>query len=198
MSTAIKKQTLRQQMRSARRALSPHQQRQNARLLCRTVTSQLWFQQAKSIALYLPNDGEIDPSLLIQYCWASGKKVYLPKLHPTAKHQLVFVPYTAKSKMRLNCYRIPEPVIQGLKPRPAWALSLVMFPLVAFDQNGGRLGMGGGYYDRTFSFKHLSKGMNSTKLIGLAHDLQKTENLPTESWDIPLQGIATDKHYYPC
>lgn len=198
MSTATEKQTLRQQMRSARRALSPLKQRQNARLLCRTVASQLWFQQAKSIALYLPNDGEIDTSSLIQLCWLSGKKVFLPRLHPTAKHRLIFVPYTAQSKMRLNCYRIPEPVIQGLKPRPAWALSLVMFPLVAFDQKGGRLGMGGGYYDRTFSFKHLSKGMNSTKLIGLAHDLQKVDSLPTESWDIPLQGIATDKEYYPC
>ena len=71
----------------------------------------------------------------------------------------------------------------------------MLFPLVGFDENGGRLGMGGGFYDRTFAFSRIRPGM-APKLIGLAHDFQKVRELPIEPWDVPLHGVVTDKRRY--
>ena len=67
-------------------------------------------------------------------------------------------------------------------------MKLVFMPLVGFDILGGRLGMGGGYYDKTFATRE-------SLLVGLAHDCQKVDSLPIESWDVPLDAIATDSLY---
>ena len=68
-------------------------------------------------------------------------------------------------------------------------------PLVGFDRHGGRLGMGGGFYDRTFEFVRRVPAL-SPRLIGLAHDIQRMNLLPVQPWDIPLQGIVTDQGRY--
>jgi len=98
--------------------------------------------------------------------------------------------------MKRNKYGIEEPCAIRNPRVPAWGLDLVLLPLVAFDPYGGRLGMGGGYYDRTFAYKQRLYGMNGPKLLGLAHELQKTERLELASWDIPLAGVASDRHLY--
>jgi len=67
---------------------------------------------------------------------------------------------------------------------------------VAFDADGNRMGRGGGYYDRNFSFKSRRKGLAGPDLIGLAHELQRVDSLPVESWDIPLRGIISDQRAY--
>jgi 5-formyltetrahydrofolate cyclo-ligase len=80
----------------------------------------------------------------------------------------------------------------------AQLLDVVLMPLVGFDRTGARLGMGGGFYDATFAFKQkLSTGSKTSTgkpaLIGLAHACQQVESLATDTWDIPLFAIATDK-----
>ena len=68
-------------------------------------------------------------------------------------------------------------------------------PLVAFDKQGNRLGMGGGFYDRTLARLH-EQNWQKPQLIGLAHECQKVDALPIESWDVPLKTIITpDKTY---
>ncbi len=183
-------------MRRQRRALSAQQQRQAALRVCRRIRSQLWFRQARHIALYLPNDGEIDPTPLIKLCWQLNKQVYLPVLHPIRHNRLWFIPYQADTAMRRNRYRILEPALCRAPRRPAWALDLVLLPLVAFDAQGNRMGMGGGYYDRTFSYKLRRNGLSGARLIGLAHDFQRVEELPVQSWDVPLYGIVSDRRRY--
>jgi len=188
---------LRTQMRSRRNSLTPQQQRKASDSAMRTLQNQLWFRKARQIALYLPNDGELDPTTIINLCWELRKTVLLPVLHPISHNRLWFLPYTPSTRMRRNNYKILEPVVTRARRRPAWALDLVLMPLVAFDPQGGRLGMGGGYYDRTFSFKFNHKGLKGPRLIGLAHDFQKIEKLPVAAWDVPLQGVLTDCEYYP-
>ncbi|KEA63460.1 5-formyltetrahydrofolate cyclo-ligase [Marinobacterium lacunae] len=192
------RRTLRQQMRRTRRALSAAQQRAAATNLLRQVRHQLWFLKARHIALYLPNDGEIDPSLLIELCWKMKKRVYLPVLHPIRHNRLWFLPYTRHTAMCKNRFRILEPKLQYHPRRPGWAMDLVMLPLVAFDAAGNRMGMGGGFYDRTFSYKRAEKGIKGARLIGLAHDFQRVGELPVQPWDVPLFGIVTDRAAYLC
>ncbi|GGK84236.1 5-formyltetrahydrofolate cyclo-ligase [Amphritea balenae] len=191
------KQKLRREMRNARRRLTVPQQKQNALGLLQTIRRLTQFRRSKNIALYLANDGEISPEQVIHYCRQLGKQCYLPVLHPIKHNRLWFVEYNSDTQLRKNIYKIDEPPLIKAPRRPAWALDLVLLPLVAFDEEGGRLGMGGGYYDRTFSFKQGWRKGRGTQLIGLAHDLQKVEQLKTESWDIPLEGVATESHFYP-
>lgn len=190
------RKALRREIRAQRRALSPNQQRRASSALLKQLSRQPWLRRASHIALYLPNDGEIDTRPLIDFCWRLGKKLYLPVLHPVRHNRLWFTPYTRTTRMRHNRYRIAEPVPQGQPGRPAYALDLVLMPLVAFSPAGGRLGMGGGYYDRTFAFRMTRNGLRGPKLVGLAHDFQRRDSLPLESWDVPLDSVVTDRTCY--
>jgi 5-formyltetrahydrofolate cyclo-ligase len=183
------RQQLRQQMRQKRRSLSSLQQWQAGRQLCRKLSQQPVFQRAKHIALYWPNDGEIDPSQLLEQARRHKKKCYLPVLSPEDK--LWFNEYRRGEGLKRNGFGIPEP--QQSRFRSAKALDIVLLPLVAFDKQGGRLGMGGGFYDRTFAWIKQHPKMRAPLLIGLAHSFQQVEQLPLESWDIPLHGIATEQ-----
>ena len=186
---------LRKKMRTARRALSPLQQKSASRNLLKHLKNTPQFRTAKHIALYLGNDGEIDPNEVVQWCWKQRKIIYLPVLHPLAHNRLWFVRYTFRTPLTKNCYGIIEPKSPYRFIRPAKALDTVLLPLVAFDTQGGRLGMGGGYYDRTFSFIRQF-GLCKPRLIGLAHDFQKVEKLPVASWDVPLALVVTDAGIY--
>ncbi len=191
------KQNLRRQMRTARRNLTPAQHRHNAHGLLATLRRLTQFRRSRTIALYLASDGEISPEQVIHHCRKMGKQCFLPVLHPVRHNRLWFIKYNKSTVLSDNIYGIKEPSLVQAPRRPAWALDLVLLPLVAFDDEGGRLGMGGGYYDRTFAFKQGWRKDRGTRLIGLAHDLQKVDQLKTESWDIPLEGVATEQRFYP-
>jgi len=185
------RQSIRKQLRTARRALSPAQQKSAAHGLARQLRNFLPLLRSKHIAFYLPNDGEIDPRPLIRFLERCGKQCYLPRLHADGSNRVWFVRYRSGEKLSDNRYGIPEPRVQE-QQLPAWALQVVLMPLVGFDRSGNRLGMGGGFYDRTFAFKR-SKPYSRPLLIGLAHSVQEVAALPTESWDMPLDIIATEK-----
>ncbi len=183
-------------MRALRRSLTPLQQKQAAERLARQLRKHPLFLCSRRLAFYLPADGEIDPRPLLKAALKAGKTCYLPVLHPTSHNRLWFVRYRPGCPMTRNHYGIDEPH-RHLNPRtPAWTLDLVLMPLVAFDAEGGRLGMGGGYYDRTFAFIRNPRQLKGPLLLGLAHDLQRVERLELASWDIPLKGVATDRHLY--
>ena len=188
------RQHIRQHIRLRRRALSPLQQQhatQDLLVLFQQVPSVI---DAHHIALYLSNDGEIDTQPLIDWLWLHGKAVYLPVLHPFSKGQLLFLHYTPDTRMTLNKYQIQEPVLDIRLVKPVHELDLICTPLVAFDSTGQRLGMGGGYYDRTLNRWHHEK--QGPRPLGLAHDCQQVENLPFEAWDVPLPEIITPSCHF--
>jgi 5-formyltetrahydrofolate cyclo-ligase len=191
--TATHKAELRKQMRRRRRALSPRQQHSAARQLCKRVSTSRLFRFSRRIAFTLANDGEISPHLLLRAAQRRGKQCYLPVLAPVGVCRLHFRLWRKHQPLRENRYGIPEP--RRGRSCPAPALSLVLLPLVAFDAAGNRLGMGKGYYDRSFAF--LRRGTRRRPaLLGLAHECQKVAKLQTELWDLPLDGIVTDARWY--
>ena len=187
---------LRRLLRQARRALTPAQQRQAARGLYRQLAQHPLFRRAKHIALYLPNDGEIDPRLLLRAAQRRGKATYLPVLSPWPQTKMVFQRIHPGEKMQPNRFRIPEPRKNISRQRKVWTLDLVLLPLVGFDDAGGRLGMGGGFYDRSLAYLARRKQWRKPTLLGLAHECQKVERLAQASWDVPLQGTVSDRHWY--
>ena len=184
---------LRKAIRQRRNALSVIQQRNAAIALATSLSSHSKIQAANRIAVYLTNDGELGTAAFIDWCWQQQKEVYLPVLHPFSSGNLLFLRYQQDSKLISNAFGILEPKLDVTKVCPLTELDIICTPLVAFDETGARLGMGGGFYDR--SLAHWQQ----TKLypLGLAHDCQLVKNIPVESWDIPLPEIITpSKNYY--
>ncbi|NWD22054.1 5-formyltetrahydrofolate cyclo-ligase [Pseudomonas yamanorum] len=187
---------LRRMLRKARRALTPSEQRQAAHGLYRQLAQHPLFRRAKHISLYLPTDGEIDPRLLLRAAQRRGKATYLPVLSAWPRTKMVFQRVRPGEKLRLNRFRILEPQVNVSRQRKVWALDLVLLPLVGFDDVGGRLGMGGGFYDRSLAYMARRKSWRKPTLLGLAHECQKVERLAQASWDVPLEGTVTDKDWY--
>ncbi|WP_294732398.1 5-formyltetrahydrofolate cyclo-ligase [uncultured Pseudomonas sp.] len=187
---------LRRMLRKARRALTPSEQRQAALGLYRQLAQHPLFRRAKHISLYLPTDGEIDPRLLLRAAQRRGKATYLPVLSAWPRTKMVFQRVQPGEKLRPNRFRILEPRVNVSRQRKVWALDLVLLPLVGFDDVGGRLGMGGGFYDRSLAYMARRKSWRKPTLLGLAHECQKVERLAQASWDVPLEGTVTDKDWY--
>ena len=187
---------LRRLLRKARRALTPSEQRQAAQGLYRQLAQHPLFRRAKHISFYLPTDGEIDPSLLLRAAQRRGKATYLPVLSAWPRTKMVFQRVRPGEKLLPNRFRILEPRVNIRRQRKVWALDLVLMPLVGFDDEGGRLGMGGGFYDRSLAYLARRQRWRKPTLLGLAHECQKVDRLAQASWDVPLAGTVTDKHWY--
>ncbi|EMD98535.1 MULTISPECIES: 5-formyltetrahydrofolate cyclo-ligase [Stutzerimonas stutzeri subgroup] len=196
VAEGLSRPALRRRLRHARRQLTPAQQRLAARRLYRQLAQHPWFRRARHIALYLPNDGEIDPRLLLHAAQRRGKATYLPVLNPWPRTRMVFQRIEPSERLRRNRFGIPEPMIRTARQRRVWALDLLLMPLVGFDGNGGRLGMGGGFYDRSLAYRAMRKKSHKPTLLGLAHECQRVDRLPLESWDVALQATVTDQGWY--
>ncbi|WP_100656558.1 5-formyltetrahydrofolate cyclo-ligase [Alteromonas flava] len=182
------KSALRRHFRAARNALSESQQQQAAQDLCHQLSTLSLFSKAKRIAVYLANDGELNLTPTITACWQLGIKTALPVLDPYRSGHLQFQHYHTNTPMNANRYGIAEPIYSANDCVRLNELNALFLPLVAFDSKGNRLGMGGGFYDRTLADLESA---DKPILIGIAHDCQHTEELPTEPWDIPLDYIVT-------
>ncbi|MFA9487423.1 MULTISPECIES: 5-formyltetrahydrofolate cyclo-ligase [unclassified Mannheimia] len=174
---------LRQSMRAKRLSLSESQQVHSSHSIIPHAISLIESYQASHIAFYLPFNGEISPLPLMNSLLEQGKKLYLPILHPFTSGQLLFVNYHCKTSLKFNRLGIQEPVLDVRNIIPLQELEMIFTPLVACDNAGNRLGMGGGFYDRTLAqAPHIIS-------VGLAHECQQVEQLPIESWDMPLNHI---------
>jgi len=186
------RKTLRLELRARRRALNTTQQAQASAWVLRHLAKLPQFMRAQHVALYIANDGELDPQLIAEQLWKMGKRCYLPVVRPDKERLLWFVEIHPDTPLKPNRFGILEPDHRHNHKLIATLLDVVLMPLVGFDRTGARLGMGGGFYDTTFAFKQ-QKGKGRPYLIGLAYACQEVESLTTANWDIPLFAVVTDK-----
>lgn len=177
---------IRREIRSRRQSLSSNEQQNAAQRVCQRLLMHPQVKQNNHIALYLSFDGELSTKPLIEALWHQGKQLYLPILHPFCHGHLLFQHYRPHTQLLPNRFNILEPKLNCSQILPARQLDILVMPLVAFDPKGNRLGMGGGFYDRTLSI--ISSNVTS---IGIAHDNQLYPNLPIETWDQPIDCIIT-------
>ena len=182
-------------MRKKRNSLTKKQQLDAEKSLNLNLIQQLKPYKNAKIALYLTNDGEIGTNQLIQSLRALNHQIYLPIIHPFCSGYLLFQLHEENSPMSINRYGIFEPKLNCSQICPIEQLDILFTPLVAFDAQGNRLGMGGGFYDRTLA-KYYQEQWQKPIVIGLAHECQKVDHVPTEAWDIPLKWIATPEFNY--
>lgn len=184
--TADDRDSLRQQLRARRRALSAPARLAAADALAQRLLELPFAPRHGHVGGYWAMDGEIalhrwQLSLpdTVHYC--------LPVLSGTT---LRFAPWRPGQPLTANRYGIPEPdvaIAQTLAPEQ---MALVVAPLVGFDAAGGRLGMGGGWYDRSFAFRQ--RQAPPPWLVGAAFDAQQVAALPVAAWDVALDAVCTE------
>ena len=187
------RQAIRQQVRQLRQQLPTEVRAKAAIDLAEQIFSRSELSSRQHFALYLANDAELATEPLINALWHAGKDVYLPVLHPFCPGYLLFLHYDSATPLQPNRFGIPEPQLNCAKVMPVAELDIIFTPLVAFDATGNRLGMGGGFYDRTLS--QLPPDSHC-QVIGLAHNCQQVDAVPGEAWDIPLQQTITPGKYF--
>lgn len=191
-------QQVRREIRARRRQLSPQEQSSHSQSVCQRLLGWMPFLRARSIAIYFSADGELDLSPVAESAWSMGKEVYLPVLHPFAGNRLWFGRWRFKDVLVPNRYNILEPDPRRSAPQHGLQLDMVLMPLVAFDHRCRRLGMGGGFYDRTFAFRSRNRYWRRPLLIGIAHDLQRVSKLQNNEWDVPLDAVVTEQCHQVC
>jgi 5-formyltetrahydrofolate cyclo-ligase len=193
ISAAVRAE-LRKEYRAKRQQITRIAQQHAAQALLDQCLAYPAFIKAKSIACYLPNDGEVDTQKVIEYCWQYDVSIVLPVIDPNHAGHLLFLQHQAQWPLQQNKYGISEPTFALDKIVELQDIDIIFTPLVAFDKHGNRLGMGGGYYDRTLAT--LDKLPSRPCIIGLAHDCQLSEALPAQSWDIPLHSVITPSQIF--
>ena len=150
--------------------------------------------QPKVVAAYLAFDGEPDLLPALAQLRAMGITLALPVVQDQpGKSVISFNHWSSESALSKNRYGISEP-LEG-REILATGIDLMMVPLVAWDESGGRLGMGASFYDRYFQpFATLANPVR----IGVGYQMQKVDKLPTEPWDIRLHGVLSETGILKC
>lgn len=177
-------------MRRRRRALSRDERTHASRALAGVLEGLHEFRAARRVAVFAANDGEID--LAPTTGCHPTKSYFLPVVPPPGRRRMLFARVGRDTSFTRNRYGILEPQVPVASLMTARELDLVLAPLVAFDRHGGRVGMGGGYYDATFEFLATRSRWCEPKLVGVAFAFQEVAHIEREPWDIPLSAIATE------
>ncbi|MCB1583705.1 MAG: 5-formyltetrahydrofolate cyclo-ligase [Xanthomonadales bacterium] len=177
----MNKTKIRQQLRLHRANINNNNRHQfNQNIIQHIYDSTIW-QQAKSVAIYLPFGGEADISILSK----ADKMIYLPAIKG---ENMQFQIWNNQITFETLNYGLKQPTfVDGLNQDP---IDLYLMPLVGFDSKGNRLGMGGGFYDRYFAESH--KGVKA----GVAYQCQQVEQLPSDPWDVKIQHIFTEQGHH--
>lgn len=153
--------------------------------------------RARCVAGYVPQEGEIDVMPALIDALARSKRVFLPVIDSFRPRKMRFAEWWPDTPMARSRFGIPEPLRSDRSYMAPGRLDMVLVPLVAFDQSGNRLGMGGGYYDRCFSFLS-DRLVTRPVLVGVAYELQKVAAIDSKPWDVPLSWVITESASYRC
>ncbi len=179
---------IRNEYRKRRAALSDEQRSVASGHIADTVVRAAYFSRSHCVACYLSLADEVDTWTIIERAWRRKKKIFAPVTGPD--RMLSFRLVTPDTGLIVNEFGILEP--ESGTEISARQLDLVLTPLVAYDDERRRIGMGGGYYDRTFAFLRNRRLLLKPKLVGLAFNCQRVEKIAENPWDIPLYRVVTE------
>jgi 5-formyltetrahydrofolate cyclo-ligase len=180
---------LRREARDRRRALSHPERRRAALAIAAHLAASGWLRPGLRLAGYLALPGEIDVSACLAVALRRGASVWLPRIDSVRAARMSFAP--AGGPLRRNSYGIAEPATRR-RIGARW-LQLVLVPLVAVDDAGTRLGMGGGFYDRALAWRRLRRRWDGPRLVGIAHSTQCVGHVPPLAHDIRLDALLTER-----
>jgi len=179
---------LRKTLRSQRRAIPKAQRKAAAMQVARQIAATGWLRPGRHIGLYLALPEELDTAPLLALAQRRGCIISLPRVVSKRQGRMRF--HDLRGAIRRGAFGILEPV--GLKVRPVRELDLVFVPLVGFDRQGNRIGMGRGFYDICFAHRRLLRNWRRPMLVGVAYEVQCVPSLPRASHDVPMDAIVTE------
>ena len=174
----MNKKELRAQIKAAKRAMTMQQIESLSLDLCRQFLATEVYRNAKTVYGYLPYNQEVRTTEMLAQALADGKRVAVPKVYGDT---MLFHYITDLSRIEKGYCGIPEPM--GDEPVAREEDALVLMPGLAFDSKGGRMGYGGGFYD-----KFLSREPGHPT-VALCYDFQVFPQLDTEEFDIPVDLV---------
>ena len=158
--------------------------------ICRRVVASREFFASSLVGCYLPMHDEVDTRAIIESAWRANKRIFVPILRNN--REMLFCEICPETELQQNHFGVWEPT-RGFLIAPQ-KLDIAITPTVAFDNDRNRIGMGGGYYDRCFSFLRHRTHWFRPKLIGVAFQCQEVENISPNPWDIRLYRVISDKN----
>ena len=187
--------SLRKTLRQQRQSLSAAERLDMASQVYQRIATGRLFNRSRRLAFYFASDGELDPLAILLRALEMGKQCYLPVLSAHRPDKVSFAPFRAGDALIPNRWGILEPRHSSRRLVAPYSLDLVFVPLVGFDADCNRMGMGKGFYDRTFAYRQRL-GFQRPRLVGLAYENQRVERLPVNDWDVPLDAIVTESAIY--
>jgi 5-formyltetrahydrofolate cyclo-ligase len=183
------KSELRKQLRAARRSLGAGEHQRRSLRAARAVAGLAAFRHGRRVALYLPFDRETDTASLIVAARRRGVQVFVPVIVDRRHARMRFYPLAGATRRGAFGISVPRRMSRPLSPR--W-MDLIVVPLVGVDEQGRRLGMGGGFYDRALDFRRRRHHWMGPHLTGFAFDSQRTPASFSDPWDVRLDSLATE------
>jgi 5-formyltetrahydrofolate cyclo-ligase len=185
---------LRRSLRALRRSL-PYDERLTAeRAIHCSLRRMNLLRRGYRVAVYLAMPGEVNLQPSIEAAWNAGCILYVPRVASRRRCTMHFVSLLPGARLRQNAYGVAEPVTSASARVDSRHLDAILMPVVGFDRNGNRLGMGAGYYDR--ALRHLRDGSRRwrrPRLVGIAFACQQVERIVPSAWDIPLDFVVTER-----
>lgn len=171
-----------------RDALGAAERAQADAAIRKRFTSLAEFKAARCVMLFASFRSEVDTNGIIADSLAAGKRVVLPKVLRGDGH-LRLIEIKGLHDLAPGYMGIPEP--QGASDVAPSELDLIAVPGAAFDTQGGRIGYGGGYYDRLLT-------STSARTVALAYETQMMDRVPREGHDVLIKAIVTERRYIDC
>ena len=182
------RRALRKSKIAARDALSPEEREERSARIVERIRASRIYREAETVMIYRATRGEATLHALEEAAEADGKKLVYPlcisKTEMTALHPL------GEDAWKQGAFGIWEPVMEKSEKVAPWDLDLVVCPCTVFDERGGRMGMGAGFYDR-----YLEK-CSRAHIVSVAFEVQKAERVPMESWDKSMEMVFTEEAVY--
>lgn len=192
---------LRRQLRAGRRAIPDADRRRYDRAIHASLRRLGVWQRGRRVAAFLSMPGEVDLRPSFDGAWRRGVRLYVPHIVSRRDGRMVFVPLEPGAPLRGNMFGIAEP-LHGARGRiPVRHLDTILVPLVGFDPQGHRLGMGAGFYDRALQPRLVrTQPFRRPRLIGIAYSIQQVDRLEPASWDVALDLVVTEHGilHFPC
>ena len=182
------RQRLRKQILGARDLMSASERHEKSGSAIQNFWSLPQMKHWSTLFIYVNFRSELETLELIQLCLSQGKRVVVPLVDASAVSMVPLQIQDPEKDLVPGYYGIPEPDPQKSRSVAAREIDAAIIPGSVFDINGGRLGYGGGYYDR-----FLVNDAPQAKRVGFAFEMQVVENVPVQPHDQPLDILITEK-----
>jgi 5-formyltetrahydrofolate cyclo-ligase len=186
------KSSIRKEMIARRNSITPEEVMERSSIIQRRVMGLPAYRDSSTIGLYANFNNEVSTSLIFNEALREGKRVLFPCMRVKEK-DLVFYPVHRWDEMELGPFGIMAPLYSEEKRCSAEEAGLLLIPGVAYNPMGGRLGYGGGFYDRS-----MGRLRKRPFIAALAYEFQVLDEIPMHPHDVRVDAIVTEERVIIC